>query len=336
MTSPERTGATRLACGVGVGLLLVLAAACGGDMPTSSAARSGDGSDRCPPLTTAGTTPSTPGGRSTGSPVRRQVTKLIVVVLENHNSCAADRGLPHLAALAARYAKAEQYYAVAHPSLPNYLTIAGGSTFSIRDDRSPAAHPLDGQSVFGQVIAAGKVAKTYAEGMQRNCQQDQGKHDPYAVRHNPWTYFTAPAERQACQHYDVPAGTPAVGTLHDDLAAGNLPTFSLLVPDLCNDAHDCPLGTADTWLTAWLDAITAGPDFTTGHLAVVVTFDEDDKHAHNRVLTVVLHPRLHGVVVQARLDHTALNRAASELAAATPLRDAANAPDLLAAFGLGH
>src|SRR3954466_8896030 len=126
MTSPERTGATRLACGVGVGLLLVLAAACGG-ATASPRPDTGDGSDRCPPLTTAGTTPSTPGGRSTGSPARRQVTKLMVVGLENHNACAADRALPHLAALAARYAKAEQYYAVAHPSLPNYLTIAGGS-----------------------------------------------------------------------------------------------------------------------------------------------------------------------------------------------------------------
>jgi len=121
-------------------------------------------------------------GPPPGNPARRQVTKLIVVMLENHNACAADRGMPHLAA---RYAKAEQYYAVAHPSLPNYLTTAGGSIFSIRDDRTPAAHPLDGQSVFGQIIAAGKVAQTYAEGTQRNCQQHQGKHDPLRSQAQP-------------------------------------------------------------------------------------------------------------------------------------------------------
>jgi acid phosphatase len=244
--------------------------------------------------------------------------------------------MPRLAALGDRYGRAERFYAVAHPSLPNYLAIAGGSTFSIRDDKSPAKHPLGGPSTFGQVLAAGKVAKTYAQGMTRNCQQDQEKHKRYAVRHNPWTYFTDPAERQACERYDVPAGTPTAGALHDDVTSGNSPTFALVVPDLCADAHDCSLRTADTWLRSWLDEIMAGPDFRTGQLAVLVTFDEDDRHANNRVLAVVLHPRLHGMVVQARLDHNSASRAASELVSAAPLRDAADVPDLLGAFGLGH
>ena len=268
---------------------------------------------------------------STATPVIARPSKLLVIVMENHSACDAAKGMPGLAAVAARYGRATQSYALTHPSLGNYLAIAGGSTFGVRDDKPPPDHPLSGASVFGQVLAAGKVAKTYAEGMQGTCQASSN--GQYAVKHNPWTYFTAPAERAGCQRYDVPSGTPARGALHDDIAAGALPTFALLVPDTCNDAHSCPLGTADTWLRGWLSSLLVGRDFRTGNLAIVVTFDEDDRHANNQIFTAVLHPALHGTIVTTRLDHDSLSAAVSRLVGAQPLRSAANARDLLKAFG---
>jgi len=33
-----------------------------------------------------------------------------------------------------------------------------------------------------------------------------------------------------------------------DLAAGNLPNYSFITPNGCNDGHDCGLSTADSWL----------------------------------------------------------------------------------------
>jgi acid phosphatase len=240
--------------------------------------------------------------------------------------------MPRLAAAAARYGRATQSFGLTHPSLPNYLAIAGGSTFGVHDDGVPAAHPLSGPSVFGQVLAAGKVAKTYAEGMTSNCQvRSSGR---YAVKHNPWPYFTSPIERAGCRRYDVPSGTPTNGALHDDIAAGTLPTFGLLIPDLCNDAHDCSLSTADKWLNGWLRPLLAGQDFRSGRLAIVVTFDEDHHDANNNILTAVLDRQLHGRKVTARLDHNSLSHSVSQLVGAPPLRDAAGASDLLGAFGL--
>ena len=122
--------------------------------------------------------------------------------------------------------------------------------------------------------------------------------------------------------------------LQRDIAGGTLPTFGLLIPDLCNDAHDCSLSTADHWLQGWLRPLLASRDFRIGRLAVVVTFDEDDHDAGNSILTAVLHQRLHGRKVAVRLDHDALSHAVSRLVGARPLRNAAAAPDLLAAFGL--
>ena len=216
-----------------------------------------------------------------------------------------------------------------HPSLPNYLAIAGGSTFGVHDDKPPAAHRLTGQSVFGQVLAAGGTAKTYAEAMTVPCQlHGDGR---YAVKHNPWPYFADAAERASCRRFDVPSGTPGHGGLHDDITAGRLPTFSLLIPDLCNDAHDCSLKAADRWLQSWLSAITAGTDFRAGKLLVVVTFDEDDYDARNHILTVFLHPALRHATISARFDQFAVSGLVSRLVGAKPLRQAASSTDLTAA-----
>jgi phosphatidylinositol-3-phosphatase len=271
-----------------------------------------------------------PTRRAAAAPTRR-ASKLLVVVLENRDASRVAREMPYLSAQARRFGQATRYYGVTHPSLPNYLTMAGGSTFRVRDDRRPAAHHLLGASVFGQALTHHRTARTYAEGMTASCQRhDSGR---YAVRHNPWTYF--PAERAACRRHDVPAGTPARGALQRDVVAGHLPTFGLLVPDVCNDAHDCSLATSDRWLRSWLRAVQAGPDWRSGRLAVLVTFDEDDHSAGNHVAAVLMHPSLHGVRVRRRLDHHDLSAAVSRLVGAEPLRGAAHRTGILAAFRLG-
>ena len=154
------------------------------------------------------------------------------------------------------------------------------------------------------------------------------------MRHNPWTYFADPSERAACRQFDVPAGTPSRGTLADDIVAGQLPTVGLLIPDVCHDGHDCSAATTDRWLRSWLPGITSGPDFTSGRLAVIITWDEDDDHSNNHVPLIVLHPSLDARVVDDRLDHYALSASISRIAGDRPLRKAGKAPDLLTAFGL--
>jgi acid phosphatase len=78
----------------------------------------------------------------------------------------------------------------------------------------------------------------------------------------------------------------------------------------------------------------AGPDWLSGHLAIVVTADEDDRTQSNLVLTVVAHPSLHGAVVTTPLTHYSLARLYSEVLAAQPLGEAAAAPSMATAFGL--
>jgi phosphatidylinositol-3-phosphatase len=280
------------------------------------------------PTPTSGRVTPEASTTTTATSAAAAYSKVMVIVLENHSESDALAGMPYLSSQAEKYGLAANSYAVTHPSLPNYLAIAGGSTFGVRDDKSPAAHPLDGQSVFGQVLAAGGTAKTYAEAMPSNCATSSDGR--YAVKHNPWPYFTDARERASCRRYDVPSGTPARGALHDDLTGGKLPTFSMLIPDLCHDAHDCSLRAADGWLRSWLTTLTDGPDFRAGRLLVVVTFDEDDHDARNHILTVFLHPALDHVTIEPRFDQYAVSGLVSRLVGAPPLREAASATDLQA------
>jgi acid phosphatase len=260
--------------------------------------------------------------------------KVLVFVEENHSAAEALAQMPYLASLAHTYGQATNYKAITHPSLPNYLAIAGGSTFGVADDKAPAGHPISGQSVFDQTIAVGRTARTYAETMPSNCyRSDYGL---YGVRHNPWTYFSDPGPKGHCAAYDVPAGTPASGNLRNDIRGGTLPATGLMVPDACDDAHNsgCSLAHADGYLKSWMQLITSGPDWTAGRLTVIVTFDEDDASSGNTVAFVVADPRLHGKKVTLAANHYSLTRWLDINAGAAPLRNAATAPGLRTAFGL--
>ena len=254
------------------------------------------------------------------------VTKLVVLVVENHSLDQMRGQMPFTTQLGDRYAYADHYVAARHPSLPNYLALLGGSTFGVRDDDDPTAHRLSGPSVLGSAIAHGRTARLYAEGMPSPCDTTSGG-TRYAVKHNPWAYFTD--ERKQCLADDV-----SLDTMSRDVATGQLPDAGMIVPDLCHDAHDCDLTTADRWLRERIRLLTSGRDWASGRLAVVVTADEDDHHQSNTVLTAVLQRDLKHRVVHTALTHYSLSRLYSEVLGVPALREAASAPSMASAFGL--
>ncbi len=254
------------------------------------------------------------------------VTKLLIFVEENHSLNQMMAAMPYTFGLARQFGYATRYTAIQHPSLPNYIAIVGGQSYGITDDGDPSSHPVGGASVFGQALAAGKTAMVYAEGMPGNCATSSGG-SGYAVKHNPWVYFTA--ERASCRKYDT-STAPLAATI----AGGRLPNLGMVIPNLCNDAHNCPLGTADRWLKGWMSQIFAGPDWKSGHLAVVLTADEAGNSSQNTVLTVVIHPSQKSRVVTSPLTHYSLTRLCEDVVGAPYLFAAASAPSMTLAFGL--
>jgi len=261
-------------------------------------------------------------------PARTQppaITKVLTFVVENHSLPQMKASMPYVYRLARKYAYADHYRAIAHPSLPNYLAMASGGTHGVTDDGAPAEHPLNGQTVFDQALALGQTAAIYADSMTRRCQLDSSGR--YAVKHNPWAYFVD--GREDCGRHDLP-----VRRLAADTEKGRLPNAGMVIPDLVHDAHDASLGTADAWLKRQIRTVQKGPDWKSGHLAVVITADEDDSSGDNTVLTVVASRDQPPLVVHTPLTHYSLTGLYDAVLGATPLGEAAGAASMASAFQL--
>jgi len=197
---------------------------------------------------------------------------VFIVVEENANysDVIANPAMPYLNSLANQYGLATNYFANAHPSSPNYFELSTGQTFaplSLTDAVTPHNFPVDANNVVRNLLAAGKTWKSYAEDLPSvgYTGSDTGR---YAVRHNPLAYFTD-VQNDANQVQNL----VPFSQLAADLNTANLPSYSFIVPNLCNDAHDCPLSTADTWLKTNIDPLIHSPQFQIDGLLIIV-FDE--------------------------------------------------------------
>jgi hypothetical protein len=191
---------------------------------------------------------------------------VVVVVFENKEatSIAGSPDAPTFNALAHRYAALTNYDAVAHPSLPNYLALVSGSTHGISSDCTDCI--VRARSLADTLAAAGKTWKTYAEDLPYPgfTGASAGR---YAKKHDPFLYFRDVADSQARRDRVVP-----FTRLGRDLAAHRLPDFSLVVPNLCDDMHDCSVATGDAWLKAHIVPLLHSPALRGG--VVFVVFDE--------------------------------------------------------------
>ncbi len=93
-----------------------------------------------PTASPAPTAPPTSAPPTTAPPAPAQVkvTKVLTIIEENHSLAQMQAGMPYLYGMAQRYAYADNWTAETHPSFPNYLALAGGSTFAVTDDADPS------------------------------------------------------------------------------------------------------------------------------------------------------------------------------------------------------
>jgi hypothetical protein len=252
---------------------------------------------------------------------------VFIVVEENANfgDVIANPALPYLNGLANQYALAANYFANAHPSIPNYFELTTGQILTLIDASTPRTFPVDSENVVRDLLAAGKSWKSYAEDIP-SVGYTGGDSGRYAVRHNPLAYFT-----------DVQNDTKQVQNLvpfsqfATDLNTANLPNFSFIVPNLCNDAHDCSLATSDAWLKANIDPLIQSPQFQKDGLLIIL-FDEADTldltSGGGHVAAVVVSPRAkRGYKSIAFYQHQSVLRLTLEGLGVTKLPgDAATAP----------
>lgn len=165
---------------------------------------------------------------------------LIVMENEEYSDIIGSRATPFINALARRSALAARHFAIAHPSLPNYLALTGGSTFAITSDCTDCR--ARGDNLGSQLTAANVSWRAYMEGLPRTCFRgaDAGA---YAKKHDPFVYYPElTGDRSAC------ANVVGLGALHAAEVARRMPRFAWITPNLCHDMHDCSPATGDRFL----------------------------------------------------------------------------------------
>jgi hypothetical protein len=235
------------------------------------------------------------------------VSNIVVIVMENkeYNQIIGSSQAPYINTLANQYTLLTQYYAILHPSMPNYLTFTGGSNFGRKENCTNCF--VDAANLGDQLENAGLSWKTYQESMPSPC--FLGDAYPYAQKHNGFIYYRNIKDNATrCRAHVVPYSQFSI-----DMNSGNLPKFSLITPNMCNDMHDCPISTGDGWLAREVPPILSHLG-TNGIL--IVTFDEGTTNAGcctlakgGRIVTIIAGP---GARLRTRIntpvDHYSLLR----------------------------
>ena len=211
---------------------------------------------------------------------------VFIVIEENHDyaSVIGSSSMPYLNGLAQQYGLATQYYANTHPSIGNYFMLATGQIITNNDSYSTI---VTVDNVVRRLLAAGKSWKSYAEDLPA-VGYTGGDVGNYARKHNVFALLSDVANDSTQRRNLVPFTAFAT-----DFANGTLPDFSNIVPNLCNDAHDCSLGTADTWLRNNIAPLLASQTFQQDGLLIIL-FDEagsDNTNGGGRIAWVVVSSR---------------------------------------------
>jgi hypothetical protein len=150
--------------------------------------------------------PSPTAGVNT--PAVRLEPHVMVIVEENRGyaatlgSCAAD---PYLCLLAASYSSLAAWYAITHPSAPNYLALESGATQGVSSDCTPdggGCGPFEAPDLGSEMSSAGIPWLAYMEGMPAPCDRVASAGD-YAEKHDPFMYFSLD-RGGACATHIVP------------------------------------------------------------------------------------------------------------------------------------
>jgi acid phosphatase len=262
----------------------------------------------------------------------------VLVVLENQRYTAiiGNSNAPWLNQLANQYAVASNFYADVHPSIGNYFMLTVGTTVTNNLDFADTVDNNNLARVMGQHAMSWQA---YLESIPRVAYRGDGPY-PYAKTHNPFAYFTD--IQVYAQEAQSMVGLDQFDT---DVANGNLPSFSLLVPDQTHNMHDCPGGgrsctnnqkvaAGDAWLQQHLQPLIDSPQFRSEQTLLIITWDEswdnDDAHGGGHVPVIIIGPNIktHYVSTTFYQHESVLRMMCEYLGVPNTLGNAVNAPSM--------
>ena len=240
------------------------------------------------------------------------IKHVFVINIENKGydtTWGQESAAPYLAqTLRSKGVLLNTYYGTAHNSQPNYVAQISGqgpndqmqgdcqvySAFAQTGTVAPGqvvgqgcVFPTSVPNLTDQLKATGASWKGYMEDMGTACRhpalnavddtQKAKVGDQYAVRHNPFMYFSSITGGADCGQHVVD-----LGQLATDLAsASTTRNLSYITPNLCHDGHDAPcvngepggLTSVNSWLQTWVPKILNSPAYKNDGM-LVITADE--------------------------------------------------------------
>jgi hypothetical protein len=184
---------------------------------------------------------------------------IVVVFEENHNysQIVGNSAAPFINSLATQGTLFTNFYAITHPSQPNYFAAFSGSTQGVADD---ATHFFPTTTTLGgELQQAGKSFIGYGE-------------TGTGQEHSPWLSF-GDSQGMGQNFSQFPTDF------------SQLPTVSFVSPSNLDNMHDGTIAQGDQWLNTNLNAYANWAK--TNNSLLIVTFDEDDGTAANHIPTIV-------------------------------------------------
>jgi acid phosphatase len=257
------------------------------------------------------------------APTVHAPSHVVLVVEENGsystvtNSSDSTNYMPWLIGEGNAYGYAAKYYTDNAGSLLAYLWLSSGSCEGSACTLPPGDHnfgctggsctsPITDDNIYRELIKRGMSWKLYAESI------------PYPGYMGPRITNTLSPYYQCCSEYDPHHNAPkwysdiinsTTEQIHmvpftefaTDLAAAQLPDYSIIIP---NDLHDAEGGThaqADAWLRTNLTPLLNSPYFQAcGDGILIITFDNNDLDQAGHVYTAVIGPK----VIPHTVSHT--------------------------------
>lgn len=252
---------------------------------------------------------------STASALSAPPDHIVIVVEENraYQQVIGDAGAPYMNSLAQNGALFTNMYALTHPSQPNYLHLFSGDSQNITGDATPTAGvPYSSANLAAALAAVGKTFVGYSQGLP-GVGSLVSTAGPYARKHAPWTNWQSASPANANQL--LPAVNQPFTAFPSDFS--QLPTVSIVVPDLNNDMHDGTIPQADQWLEQNIGPYAA---WALDHNSLlIITWDEDETNSRNRIPTIFYGPMVRtGVVDSTWTLHNLLRTVCDLYGAATP------------------
>ena len=236
--------------------------------------------------------------------------RIIQIWLENTDFDAAA-STPEMQALLPEAVLFDNYYAVTHPSEPNYIASVAGDFFGLADDTFNHV-PENITTIFDLLDDGGKEGKP----IPWACYEENMPYDGFTgFNYTSKNYITPGApdytyyvrKHNPCAIMDYVSGnkTRAINNRNfNDLAAdiGNdtLGSFLFITPNMVNDGHDTTAAFFSNWTQYFLTPLLKDPKFNSNRTVILLTFDENDSYPEpNRIFTLAL-----GGAVPANLKNT--------------------------------